>query len=112
MDDPNIILLPSDQVIDGYKKLKEALLSAGEVEDAKDLTTYTMAASIEEASAAYPAFIKDAIAFVLLKQCPMDDARIITFGIRKQKMITLCEELKKISAGEDIDLEKILEDFI
>lgn len=110
-NNPEIIRMPSSEIIEGYRQLKEALIKAGQEEEAKDVTMYKMANSLDEAEVAYPSIIDENLAFVLLKRCSIDDGTLVVFGIRKQKMITLCEELKKINAGEDVDIEQILRDF-
>jgi len=108
----NIIRVPGDKLIEELSNLKKSLIKQGLQDDANNLTVYTMAESIDDATAAYPTITEEnEIAFVLVKECPVDDCRMIVTGQRRDKMVKLFEGLKTIHQGGDADLEQLVKEF-
>lgn len=108
----DVVRVPNNKVVEAYYQLKKELMDRGLIEEAQALTAFTMANDISEADGAYPTITSNNnIAFVMIKVCPIDDARMIVSGDRRIKMMNLLEGLRKINNGEDVDLEGLVKEF-
>jgi len=121
MGDMKSFRVDRNKMVDAFVELKKILKENDLEEEIATIAFYTMAIDINDAEAAYPTIIKDQInadqiAFIVLKKCPLEDARMITFGSRRQKMTDLCKSLKELKEkGQDtIDpktIERLLMNF-